>query len=73
MFIVQLYVAAVLVTFSGSWLMADGFMQKQRGIPYAVIRPLTYGVDFYGDCLFTSEAEIREYGMTDLDNLANRQ
>ncbi len=37
------------------------FMLQQRGIPYTVIRPLTYGVDFYGDCLFTSETEIKNH------------
>ena len=37
------------------------FMLEKRGIPYTVIRPLTYGVDFYGDCLFTSEAEIQNH------------
>jgi two-component sensor histidine kinase/ABC-type nitrate/sulfonate/bicarbonate transport system substrate-binding protein len=30
-----------------------------RGIAYATTRPITYGIDFYGDCLFTSEAELR--------------
>lgn len=37
------------------------FMLEQRGIPYTIIRPLTYGVDFYGDCLFTSEAEVKKH------------
>lgn len=34
------------------------FMLQERGVEYAIIRPLTYGVDFYGDCLFTTENEI---------------
>ncbi len=34
---------------------------KARGITYNMARPLTYGIDFYGDCLFTSEAEIRAH------------
>ena len=31
---------------------------RLRGIDYSVLRPLTYGIDFYGDCLFTSEREV---------------
>ncbi|OQX20751.1 MAG: hypothetical protein BWK76_00105 [Desulfobulbaceae bacterium A2] len=30
----------------------------QKGIPASIISPITYGIDFYGDCLFTSEQEI---------------
>lgn len=37
------------------------FILKNRGIPFNIIRPLTYGVDFYGDCLFTSEKEIKDH------------
>lgn len=29
---------------------------RQQGLPVNVIRPVDYGVDFYGDCLFTTEA-----------------
>lgn len=29
---------------------------KQKNIPYTIISPATYGIDFYGDCLFTIEA-----------------
>jgi PAS domain S-box-containing protein len=31
------------------------YIMARRGRPVRVIRPLDYGVDFYGDCLFTSE------------------
>jgi PAS domain S-box-containing protein len=37
------------------------FMLQNRGVPYNIIHPLTYGVDFYGDCLFTSEKEIKDH------------
>ncbi len=37
------------------------FMLRKRGVPYTIIRPLTYGVDFYGDCLFTSVKEVKEH------------
>jgi len=33
---------------------------KARGVPFNVLRPLAYGIDFYGDSLFTSEQEIAE-------------
>lgn len=32
---------------------------RQRGIAMRFLRPTDYGIDFYGDCLFTSEAEAR--------------
>ncbi len=28
---------------------------KERGIPVRIIYPVQYGIDFYGDCIFTSE------------------
>ncbi len=33
------------------------FVFKKRGVEVRLIRPITYGIDFYGDSLFTSEAE----------------
>ncbi len=30
------------------------FFLKQRDIPYSIMEPRSYGVDFYGDCLFTT-------------------
>ena len=37
------------------------FMLQEREVPYNIIRPLTYGVDFYGDCLFTTQKEIDKH------------
>lgn len=34
---------------------------RARGVRVGEVRPLTYGIDFYGDCLFTSEAELRAH------------
>ena len=34
---------------------------KKEGVEVNIIRPTTYGIDFYGDCLFTSEQEVREH------------
>jgi len=36
----------------------EGFVLKQRGIPFHVFRPMDYGIDFYGDTLVTTEAEV---------------
>ena len=35
------------------------FFFRQRGFPITLLRPIRYGVDFYGDNLFTSSAELR--------------
>ena len=37
------------------------FLLRQRGVAFTVLRPLTYGIDFYGDCLFTTEDEIARH------------
>lgn len=34
---------------------------KEKDVRYSILRPSAYGVDFYGDCLFTSEKEVREH------------
>jgi PAS domain S-box-containing protein len=39
----------------------EPFYLEQKGIPASIIRPITYGIDFYGDCLFTSEQEINRH------------
>lgn len=33
---------------------------RRAGVEPGIIRPQTYGVDFYSDCLFTTEAEIEK-------------
>jgi signal transduction histidine kinase/ABC-type nitrate/sulfonate/bicarbonate transport system substrate-binding protein len=37
------------------------FVLENLGIPIRLIRPISYGVDFYGDSLFTSEQEINQH------------
>ncbi len=44
-----------------AYITNEPYYLEQRGIPFSVIRPLSYGIDFYGDCLFTSEQELRKY------------
>ncbi len=46
---------------SSGYITDRPFFLQKLGIPYNLIRPLTYGIDFYGDCIFTSEKEIREH------------
>lgn len=47
------------VDVSGAYITDFPFLMQERGIPYSLIRPITYGIDFYGDCLFTSEEKIK--------------
>lgn len=37
------------------------FLLEQAGIEYHLISPLDYGIDFYGDTLYTSEQEVAEH------------
>ena len=37
------------------------FVLQKRNVEYLSIRPVTYGIDFYGDCLFTTEKEIHDH------------
>ncbi|MEW5721749.1 MAG: ABC transporter substrate-binding protein, partial [Thermodesulfobacteriota bacterium] len=37
------------------------FEMEQRGLPVILLRPRTYGVDFYGDCLFTTQEELDQH------------
>ena len=39
----------------------EPFLFMKENIPFAIIRPQTYGIDFYGDSLFASETEIRQH------------
>ncbi len=38
----------------------EPFMMQARGVEPAMLRAVDYGVDFYGDTLFTTETESRE-------------
>jgi signal transduction histidine kinase/ABC-type nitrate/sulfonate/bicarbonate transport system substrate-binding protein len=38
----------------------ETFYLESQKIPVSIIDPKTYGIDFYGDCLFTSERELKE-------------
>ncbi len=38
----------------------EPFMLEQRNVPYTILKPQTYGMDFYGDVLFTRQALAAE-------------
>jgi len=44
-----------------AYITNEPYFLESRGIPVSVICPRTYGIDFYGDCLFTSEQELKEH------------
>lgn len=37
----------------------EPYMAKQLGIETLLIKPVNYGIDFYGDCLFSTAKEIK--------------
>lgn len=39
----------------------EPYLLEQKGIPYRLIDPRAYGIDFYGDVLFTSQTELRNH------------
>jgi diguanylate cyclase (GGDEF)-like protein/PAS domain S-box-containing protein len=43
------------------YLTNEPYLLRQRGVEPMVINPLNYGIDFYGDCLVTTEHEIHEH------------
>ncbi len=48
------------VDIMSAYLTDQPFYLKNRKINYKILQPLNYGIDFYGDVLFTSQKEISE-------------
>ncbi len=44
-----------------AYLTNEPWQLEQAGIPAKILSPQTYGVDFYSDCLFTTEREIEAH------------
>ncbi len=44
-----------------SYLSNEPYFLKQQGIDFTVLNPRNYGVDFYSDILFTTEAELKHH------------
>jgi len=45
----------------GSYISNEPFFLKQKGIKYKVFDPKEYGLDFYGDLVFTSKSELQDH------------
>lgn len=44
-----------------AYLTNEPYYLQQKRIPYTIIDPRRYGVDFYSDVLFTTEQELRDH------------
>lgn len=44
-----------------AYLTSEPYFMQARGAAAAFIRPISYGVDFYGDCLVATEAQVRKH------------
>jgi diguanylate cyclase (GGDEF)-like protein/PAS domain S-box-containing protein len=44
-----------------AYLTNEPFLMRQRGVEPSFIRPIQYGIDFYGDCLATTMQQAREH------------
>ena len=45
----------------GAYSTNEPFLLRQKGVRYRLLQPRDYGVDFYGDCLFSSDTELNEH------------
>jgi diguanylate cyclase (GGDEF)-like protein/PAS domain S-box-containing protein len=44
-----------------AYLTNEPYLLGKQGVEPAMIKPVQYGIDFYGDCLVTTEHEVREH------------
>ena len=44
-----------------TYITNEPFVLKQQGVAFEVISPIAYGVDYYGDIVFTSEQELADH------------
>jgi len=44
-----------------AYLTNEPYLLKKAGVKINFIRPINYGIDFYGDCIITTEAEVRSH------------
>jgi diguanylate cyclase (GGDEF)-like protein/PAS domain S-box-containing protein len=42
-----------------AYLTNEPYLLQKAGVEAALIRPVDYGIDFYGDCIFTTEDNVR--------------
>ncbi len=43
------------------YLTNEPYLLRQRGVEPMLLKPVSYGIDFYGDCLVTTEREIQQH------------
>ena len=48
------------VTAVNGYISNEPFTLQQQAIPFSVLRPQNYGMDFYGDLLFTTQQRVAE-------------
>jgi len=46
---------------AGFYITDQPNQMRELGVEPFIIKPIDYGVDFYGDCLFTTESEIKHH------------
>ncbi len=44
-----------------AYLTSEPYLMRERGVSVSFIRPINYGVDFYGDCLVTTEDLVQKH------------
>lgn len=44
-----------------AYLTSEPYSMQERGVAPSFIRPVNYGIDFYGDCLVATESQVREH------------
>lgn len=49
------------ITGLGAYTINEPFVCQTQGVGVRLIQPRDYGVDFYGDCLFTTEKELKQH------------
>lgn len=49
------------VSAMASYISSAPYFLKKKNLSYVIIPPTSYGIDFYGDNLFTSEQEIKHH------------
>ncbi len=58
-FDIQDLISGRVDAFNG-YISNEPYLMEQMGVPYGLIQPRTYGVDFYGDVLFTHADTVRD-------------
>jgi len=45
-----------------AYISNEPFLLKKKNVPFKIVDPVNYGIDFYGDALFTRSAFIKDNG-----------